>query len=73
MVVAASTSVEERRRLREMRKKLRALDGEIERLCLLRDADSLRLMREHLQTREQIRTAQSDLRDRIDRRLGLPG
>jgi hypothetical protein len=73
MVVAASTSVEERRRLREMRKKLRALDGEIERLCLLRDADSLRLMREHLQTREQIRTAHSDLRDRIDRRLGLPG
>ena len=47
MVVAPSTTVEERRLLRDLRKKLRFMADEIQRLRLLGDAESLRVMREH--------------------------
>jgi hypothetical protein len=73
MVVAPSTSVEERRVLRELQRKLRVLDKEIERLRVAGDAESLRVSHEHLQTRKAIWAAYCDLRDRIDRRFGLAG
>jgi hypothetical protein len=73
MVVAPSTSVEERRLLRELQRKLKLLDKEIKRLRVAGDAESLRVSREHLQTREAIWAAFCDLRDRIDRRVGMAG
>jgi len=73
MVVAPSTTVEERRILRELQKKLRVLNDDILRLTCLGDAESLRLMREHLNTRDQVQGAYDELRERIDRRLEFPG
>jgi len=70
MVVAPSSSVEERRILRELQKKLKVLNDDIQRLTRLGDAESLRLMREQLNTRDQVQTAYNELRERIDRRLG---
>jgi len=35
--------------------------------------ESLRLMREHLNTRDQVQGAYNELRERIDRRLEFPG
>jgi uncharacterized coiled-coil DUF342 family protein len=54
MVVAPSTSVEERRLLRELQRKLKHLDGEIKRLRAAGNAESLRVSQEHLQTREAV-------------------
>ena len=70
MVVAPSSSVEERRILRELQKKLKVLNDDIQRLTRLGDAESLRLMREQLNTRDQVQTTYNELRERIDRRLG---
>ena len=73
MVVAPSTTVEERRILRALQKKLKVLNDDILRLGHLNDAESLRLMREHLNTRDQVQAAYNELRERIDRRLKFPG
>ena len=72
MVVAPSTTVEERRILRELRKKLRFMADEIQRLRLLGDAESLHVMREHSDNYQKAWDAYCDLRDRIDHRMG-PG
>jgi hypothetical protein len=68
-----STTVEERRILRELQEKLRVPNDDIMRLTRLGDAESLRLMREHLNTRDQVQAAYNELRERIDRRLKFPG
>jgi hypothetical protein len=73
MVVPPSTTVEERRILRELQKKLTVLNDDILRLTRLGDAESLRLMREHLSARGQVQEAYDKLRERIDRRLEFPG
>jgi len=73
MVVAPSTTIEERRILSELQKKLRVLNDDIQRITRLGDAESLRLMREHLNTRDQVQGAYDELRERIDRRLEFPG
>jgi hypothetical protein len=73
MVVPASTSVEERRILRELQKKLRLLDEDIERLRVAGDPESLRVSREHLVTRQKVWAAYCDLRDQINRRMDWPG
>ena len=70
MVVAPSSTVEERRILRELQKKLKVLNDDIQRLTSRGDAESLRLMREQLNTRDQVQAAYNELRERIDRRLG---
>ena len=73
MVVPGSTSVEERRILRELQKKLRLLDEDIERPRVADDPESLRVSREHLVTREKVWAAYRDLRDKIDLRMHWPG
>ena len=73
MVVAPSTTVEERRILRELQKKLRVLNDDILRLTRLGDAESLGLMREHLNTRDRVQGTYNELREQIDRRLKFPG
>ena len=73
MVVAPSTTVEERRILRELQKKLRVLNDDIVRLTRLGEAESLVLMREHLNTRDQVQGTYNELREQIDRRLKFPG
>jgi hypothetical protein len=73
MVVAPSSTVEERRILRELQKKLKVLNDDIQRLTSLGDAESLRLMREQINTRDQVQAAYNELRERIDRRLKFPG
>jgi hypothetical protein len=71
--MAPSTTLEERRILRELQKKLRVLNDDIQRLACIRDAESLRVMRERSITRDQVQAAYNELRERIDRRLGFPG
>ena len=73
MVVAPSTTVEERRILRELQKKLRVLNDDIVRLTRLGEAESLVLMREHLNTRDRVQGTYNELREQIDRRLKFPG
>ena len=73
MVVPASTSVDERRILRELQKKLKLLDEDIERLRVAGDPESLRVSREHLVTREKVWVAYCDLRDKIHLRMHWPG
>jgi len=68
MVMAPSTSVEERRILRELLKKLTVLNGDIRRLAGVHDAESLRVMQERVVTRDQVLAAYNELRERIDRR-----
>jgi hypothetical protein len=72
MVVPASTSVEERRILRELQKKFKLLD-EVERLRVAGDPESLRASREHLVTRKKVWAAYCDLRDKIQLRMRWPG
>ena len=73
MVVAPSTSVEERRILRALQKKLKALNDDILRLARLGDVESRRAMLERVSTRDQAQGAYDELRQRIDRRLDFPG
>ena len=72
MVMAPSTTLEERRILRELQKKLRVLNDDIQRLAGIGDAESLRVMQERFIARDQVQTAYRELRERIDRRLSFP-
>jgi hypothetical protein len=68
-----STTLEERRILRELQKKLRVLNDDRQRLARIGDAESLRLMRERSTTRDHVQAAYNELRERIDVRLKFPG
>ena len=73
MVVPPSTTLEERRILRELKKKLKVLSDDIRRLSRIGDAESLRVMRERFVTYEQVQAAYDELRERIDRRMEFFG